>query len=47
MIAQVSITRHPICPTFIHDDATRIIVCVIGLIICYAILYRIAKNLNK
>jgi hypothetical protein len=47
MIAQIiSIVRRPICPTFIHDDPTRIFICLIGLLILSAILYRILKYYN-
>lgn len=37
------VVRKPICPTFIHDESTRIIVSVIGIVICSYILYRIMK----
>jgi len=47
MIAQtVSIVKRPICPTFIHDDPTRIFICLIGLLVLSAVFYRILKVLN-
>lgn len=39
--------RKPICPTFIHDDTTRLIVCVIGSIICFYICYKMLNRFNK
>jgi len=44
MIAQIiSIVRKPICPTFIHDDPTRIFLCLILLLLLSSIFYRIVK----
>lgn len=39
--------RKPICPTFIHDDPTRIVICIIGIIICGYVLYKIMKYFNE
>lgn len=47
MIAQVSIVRRPICPTLVHNDNTRIIICILGLLICCMIYYMIAKKFNN
>jgi len=38
-----NVVRRPICPTFIHDDGTKIIVCAVGLFICIYIFYKIVR----
>jgi hypothetical protein len=46
-IAQIqSIVRKPICPTYIHDDETRIIISIIGIFLCCIIYYKYLKSLN-
>jgi hypothetical protein len=46
LIAQaLTIVKKPICPTFIHDDATRIVISIVGIIICYIIYCKCFKNL--
>lgn len=42
-----TIVRKPICPTFIHDDLTRNIVCIIGIVITSYILYKIMQYYAK
>jgi hypothetical protein len=42
----IAVVRHPICPTFIHDDITRIFISLIGLLLLSAILYRILRYYN-
>jgi len=47
MIAQIiSIVRKPICPTFIHDDPTRIFIILIGLLLLSAIMAKILRHFN-
>lgn len=47
MIAQtVSIVKRPICPTFIHDDPTRIFISLILLLALSAILFKIMRYYN-
>lgn len=48
MIMQVvTIVRKPICPTFVHDETTRIIICTIGIIIGVFYIYKIMVYFNK
>jgi hypothetical protein len=47
MIAQVSIVRRPICPTFIHDDTSRILISIIGIIICLIIFVKLFRSISK
>lgn len=48
MIMQVvTIVRKPICPTFVHDETTRIIICTIGIIIGVFCIYKIMVYFNK
>jgi hypothetical protein len=47
MIVQIiSIVRKPICPTFIHDDQTRIIVLLVSLPILIGIHWGILRYFN-
>ena len=47
MIAQIlNVTRRPICPTFIHDDPTRIFVTLILLLVLSAILGKVLRYYN-
>lgn len=36
----------PICPTLIHDDTTRLILCFILIPVLFYISYRIIKNFD-
>lgn len=36
----------PLVPTLIHDDTTRMIVIVLGLIVCGLITYRFMRYFN-
>lgn len=36
----------PIVPTLIHDDTTRMIVIVLGILICGLISYKFMRNFN-
>jgi hypothetical protein len=47
MIELFSVVHRAICPTFVHDDPTRIAISLFGLAIAILILYRIAKNFNS
>ena len=48
MIGQtVTIVKKPLLPPMIHDDTTRIVVCLIGIVIGIYFLYRIGKSLNE
>jgi hypothetical protein len=48
MIAQIiSTVRRPICPTFIHDDPTRIFIILIGLLLLSAIAGKIMRYFNE
>ena len=48
MIAQIiSTVRRPICPTFIHDDPTRIFVILILLLVLSAIVGKIMRYYNE
>jgi len=38
----MTIVKRPLIPALVHDDTTRIIICIVGLIIVSYILYRIA-----
>jgi hypothetical protein len=46
MIPIISAVRKPICPTFIHDDQTRIIVLLVALPILIAIHWGILRYFN-
>lgn len=43
---QTSIVRRPICPTFVHDETTRVVICVVGIILCLLAHYRIIRYFN-
>ncbi len=48
MIGQtVTIVKKPLLPPMIHDDTTRIVVCLIGIVISIYFLYRMGKSLNE
>ena len=48
MIVQiVSIISRPICPTFIHDDPTRIFITLILLLVLSAIAGKIMRYFNE
>jgi hypothetical protein len=42
----LTIVKRPLCPTFIHDDTTRLIVSVIGIVICSGILWKVLRKFN-
>jgi hypothetical protein len=47
-VAQIqSIVRKPICPTYIHDDTTRLLIFIISAIICIYLYYKIFIYLNN
>lgn len=46
LIAQTIVSR-PLVPQFIFDDNTRIFVCLIGIIMCWAVLVEIIRRYNK
>jgi hypothetical protein len=39
--------RPPICPTFVHDDPTRILICVVGIVLCSFILCEIMRYFSN
>ena len=39
--------RTPICPTLLHDDPTRILVCVVLLALCSYCLYRVMRHFGR
>ncbi|NBP16208.1 hypothetical protein EBU95_17780 [bacterium] len=42
IIAQiVNSVKRPICPTFVHNDNIRIVICAVGSLICLYIVYKI------
>lgn len=41
IFAQFPLNKKPLCPTFIHDDATRMITITILLLLSTIALYRI------
>jgi len=43
IIQVVAIVKKPLLPQMVHDDMTRIIISIFGLIIISLILYKIAK----
>lgn len=43
----VTLVKRPICPTFVHDDTTRLVICVVGVILCSYLHYRILRYLNS
>lgn len=46
LFLQTSVVRRPICPTFVHDDTTRVVICVVGIVLCLWANYRILKYFN-
>lgn len=42
----VSQIKKPLFPPLVHDDASRIIIEVIGILVAFYILYRMSKSLN-
>lgn len=48
MIMQVvTIVRKPICPTLVHDETTRVIICVVGIVISILCMYKLMVYFNK
>lgn len=43
----VTIVKKPLLPPLVHDDTSRMIISVIGIIVFSYILYRIGKSLNE
>lgn len=41
---QTTIVRRPLCPTLVHDEPTRIVLCVVGLVVCSYLIYRIMRH---
>ena len=42
----VTFVKKPICPTFIHDDPSRIVICAVGILLCASALYFIMRSFN-
>lgn len=43
----VTIVKKPLVPQLVHDESTRIIICVIGLILVSFTLYKIAQYYGR
>ena len=47
LLAQtVTIVKKPLCPTFIHDDISRLFICAVGILLCVGVLYFIMRYFN-
>jgi hypothetical protein len=46
MIQIISIVSRPICPTFLHDDQSRILFILIGLLLLSSLFWKILRYLN-
>lgn len=47
MLAQtITIVRKPICPTFVHDDTTRLIIFLVAIPILIGIHWAIIRYFN-
>jgi hypothetical protein len=46
MIAQLQRVTKQLIPTFIHDDTTRIVICIAGILLMLYILYEVMRYLN-
>lgn len=42
-----TIVRKPLCPTLIHDEPTRILVCLVGIVFCSVVLWRVMRYFNS
>lgn len=47
LFLQTSIVRRPLCPTFVHDETTRVVICVVGIVLCLYANYKILKYFNS
>lgn len=47
LFLQLPPVRRPICPTLIHDETTRLVVCVVGIVVCLYVLYRVMRRFNE
>lgn len=43
----VTIVKRPLCPTFVHDDLSRIIISIAGISISCILYYYIIRKYNK
>lgn len=46
-IQLVSVVHRAICPTFVYDDTTRIILSIIGITLGLIVLWRISRYFNN
>ena len=47
LFLQTTIVNRPLCPTFIHDEPTRMVICVVGLVVCFYALYRVMRHFDE
>jgi hypothetical protein len=40
---QHTVVNRPLCPTFVHDEGTRVCVCSVGLVVCIYVLWRVMR----
>jgi hypothetical protein len=40
------VAKHPICPTFVHDEMTRIAIIIVALVFCSLMLWKATKYFN-
>ena len=46
MAMNQDMAKHPICPTFVHDEITRITIIIVALVCCYFMLWKAIKYFN-
>lgn len=45
LISETVVSR-PICPTLIHDEGTKVVVCVLGIVVCLYAIGRAIRYFN-
>lgn len=43
MLAQTTVVSRPLFPPLVHDDDTRLVICVVGVVVCLYVLYRVMR----
>lgn len=47
MIAQTTVVSKPLFPPLVHDDTTRVAICVVGIVVCLYVLYRVMRYFDS
>lgn len=46
LLSQTTIVKKPLFPPLVHDDATRTAICLVGIVVCLYVLYRVMRHFN-